>query len=101
MTYFDFIVSIILSGIIFSVIGVLAERLFMRYGLTRGATVWVVAGCFFLAFVKQLVNTNQGYSLFWFAASILISISLNRDDIISSVRKGPWWWKAEHTNKDH
>lgn len=99
MAYLNFAFSLILSGIVLSLLGVLVEKLLIKNGLVRGDTIWVVLGCFFIAFVWQLVDSEGAYWLFWFAASVLAPISLNRGDFIASLTKGPWWWRSESDNK--
>jgi hypothetical protein len=99
MAYLNFALSIVLNGIILSILGVLVERFLIRYGVVRGATIEVIVGCFFIAFVSQLVDSQRAYWIFWFAASILTPISLNRNDLIASVTKGRWWWKSQNENQ--
>jgi len=95
----SFALSFILKGIILSLLGVLVERLFVKYGLVRGDTITVILGCFFMAFCWQLVDSKGAYLLFWLAASVLAPISLNRIDFIGSLTKGTWWWKSENESK--
>jgi hypothetical protein len=99
MAYLEFALSLTLSGIVLSLLAVLAERVLIKYGLIRGDTITVIIGCFFIAFVWQLVDSDGAYWFFWLAASILAPISLNRGDFIASLTKGPWWWRSENENK--
>jgi hypothetical protein len=100
MVYLNFALSIAFNGIAFSIFGVLVERLLIRYGLVRGDTIGVIVGCFFIALVRQLVDGEQAYWwLYWFVASILAPISLNRIDLISTMTKGRWWWKESDESK--
>lgn len=96
MPHLEFAISIIINGIIFSLSGVLVERLLIRCGLVRGYTNGVILGCFFIALVKAVLDNQQVYWIYWFAASVLAPVSLNRSDIIASATKGRWWWKSEN-----
>ena len=100
MTYLNFAFSIILNGTVFSILGVLFEKLLVKYGVVRGKTIWVILECFFIGAMMRIVDSEGAYLLFSFAASILIAISLNRSDLISSLEKGRWWWKSQNNNQD-
>jgi hypothetical protein len=100
MAYLNFGLSIVFNGIVFSIFGVVVERLLVKDGLTRGNTLGVVAGCFLIALVRQFAASERVLWLYWFAASILVPVSMNRIDLISTITKGRWWWKSENGNKD-
>ena len=96
MAYLDFALSVTLNGIVLSLIGVLVEKVLIKYGLVRGDTISVILACFFISFVWQLVDINGAtHWIFWYAAGVLAPISLNRGDFINSLTKGAWWWKSE------
>jgi uncharacterized membrane-anchored protein len=101
MTYLIFSFYILFNGIVFSIFGVVIERLLVKDGLTRGNTIGVVVGCFTIALVRQITGSEQVHWLFWLAACILVPVSMNRSDLIATLTKGRWWWKLENNIKDH
>lgn len=95
MVYVDFFLSIIINGIVLSILGVIVEQFLVRGGLVRGDILGVVVGCFLLGFIMSSVDYGRNYLLFWLGLSILVPFSINRIDLYSSLTKSRWWWKSK------
>jgi hypothetical protein len=87
------ITTILIYGVLFSIPAILFERIFIYFGWTRGNTAWLVVGCFTVAILKQLIDSSGSFWVYCFFATIMGSVSMNRVDIINTIRKGKWWWK--------
>ena len=101
MNIWNFLLTTFGIGLVFSLLAVLAERLLIIYGYTRGNTVGLIIGSFILAIFKQLVNPNDSLYMYVLFAVIAGTMALNRDDLANTMRKGRWWWKSENDSKPH
>jgi len=95
MIYLNLALPIVFNGIVFSILGVMLERLLIKYGLVRGYTAGVVLCSFFVSFMMRLAGGERASLPFWIAISVLIPVGLNRSDLILSLTKGRWWWKVD------
>jgi len=94
----NFLVNVIAYGSLFSLLSILVERLLIISGLTRGNTIGVVIIAFTLAMLKQLLNYEAPLYIYGLVIIIIGPVSVNRADLTTTLRQGPWWWKAERHN---
>lgn len=90
------LVSIFIFGLLFSLLAATIERLMRLYGLTRGNTIGLVIGSFVLVIFKQLVDHNTPFYVYIIFNVVVVPMSVNRYDLINTIRKGRWWWKSEN-----
>lgn len=88
--------SVIANGLLFSLLSVLAERLLIISGLTRGNKIGVVIVAFTLAILKQLLNYDAPLYIYGLVIIIVGPLSVNRADLTVTLRQGRWWWKTEN-----
>jgi hypothetical protein len=80
-------------GIVVSLLAILAERVLIITGLTRGNTIGLVIATLILAVLKQVLDFNGSNILFGFLIVVVGTISANRYDIVNTIKKGRWWWR--------
>jgi hypothetical protein len=88
------------AGLAFTLVAVLIERLMIITGWVRGNTVFLAISVFILSIVLELIKFPSTISLGildFFVLCILAPLKLNQIDLIGTIEKGRWWWKAENT----
>jgi hypothetical protein len=90
MTYLNFALSIVLNGIVLSILGIIVERVFIKSGLVRGDTLGVIVGDFLVGFIMSIADPGRDYLLFWLGFGALVPVSINRIDLFASLTKGRW-----------
>jgi hypothetical protein len=90
---------ILITGIIFSVIGILFRKWLTKNGIAQDRIWDIVTFSFFIAVVYQV--WFQGLSWKWVAVVELAGVTLgvNRMDFWYAANRGDWWWKKEKMNK--
>lgn len=95
----NFILITIVFGVAVSVLSVLAERLLISNGFTRGNTIGLVIATFISSVIKQLIYPSGSLFLFGLLLVVIGVMAGNRSDLTHTMRKGKWWWKSENQNK--
>lgn len=95
MFTYGFIISTIVTGTIFSVLAVLAEKMLVAFGLVRGDIIGLLIGSLVLSFMRQLIDNNGNIWLYCLFVTIVAPLAVNRTDLITTMRKGRWWWESE------
>jgi len=88
------------AGLAFTLVAILIERLMIVNGWVRGNTLFLAIGVFILSIVLELIKFPDTISLGimdFFILCILAPLKINQIDIIGTMGKGRWWWKADNT----
>lgn len=96
MNIYDFLLSILRIGIIYSLITILIEKILIITGLTRGNTVVLIIGTFLLVLMKQLFNYHGPLFEYGFLIIAIAPVGANRYDLAKTLERGKWWWKSEN-----
>jgi hypothetical protein len=100
MNLLSFLLPYFATGLAFMLVAVLIERLMVINGWVRGNPVLLAILVFILSVVFELVNFTNVTSLNIIEAFFLVILAplkLNQFDLIGTIEKGRWWWKAENT----
>ena len=95
----NLILRTIEHGAILCLVAVLAERLLIVYGLTRGNTVSVVLFTFIGNILSEILLYKTPYYIYALFILFVTVAGSNRFDLMSTVIRGRWWWKPEDGNK--
>lgn len=100
MNIYDFLLSILRIGIIYSLITILIERILIITGLTRGNTFFLVIGTVFLVLIKQLLNYHGPLFEYGLPIIAIAPVGANRYDLARTLERGRWWWKSENKSNN-
>ena len=82
-------------SIFYSLLALLIERILIVFGITRGRTLIV----FLLAFIGNLIGILGRYEISFYLYELFVLFvgitAANRFDLIKTLDKGRWWWKAK------
>ena len=92
----DTIIFTLGKGIFVSLLAVFVEKILIKLGFTRGNTVWLIVGAFLIIFLAQLLDSSGPFWLYCLFIVIIGPISVNRIDIMTTLRKGKRWWISEN-----
>jgi hypothetical protein len=87
--------NILINGVLYSLMSLLAEGLLKVSGLARGNTIGVVTVAFTIAVFSESLNYDAPLYVYAVLLFILGPISVNRADLTTTLRQGLWWWRTE------
>lgn len=91
--------NILINGVLFSLLSILAESLLIVSGLTRGNKVGIVIIAFSLAMFKVLLDYDPPLYVYGVILFVIGPLSVNRADLTTMLRLGRWWWKSQNENQ--
>jgi len=90
-----FLLSTLQIGLVYSLLAICVEKIFVLRGSVRGNIFGVILIALTSVFMKQLIDYSDSVDIYGLAIVILSATGANRYDLIKTVQKGKWWWKAE------
>ena len=91
-----FVVSTLGLGVIFSILAFIVERLLVKSGLVQGNPIGLLVAVLFVSFLMYLADSSNSVWLYCLLIVLIAPFSVNRSDIVTTLRKGRWWWKREN-----
>jgi hypothetical protein len=82
-----------------TLLAILVERVLIINGFTQGNTTWLLFFTFISVILAQLANLES--PMYLFLVIVFISVmSMNRFDLIKTIKRGRWWWKKHNLSAD-
>jgi hypothetical protein len=80
----------------FGLLASLFERILIFLGLVRGNTIFLIIGTFIIGLLRQSIDPNGNLVYYGLFIVIVGPISVNRFDIITTIKQGRYWWRLEN-----